>query len=128
MKTIDTNKWVISSSDYYWDNNDNDFNSKEEAIKQALKEKNDMYVGKMYELKFEDNEIDVEEEIINQLCDSIDCYCSEESDYWYENISNEQKEELNNMIGNVVLNWIEKNNLHPDCYMIDDIEKIGHNK
>ena len=43
---------------------------------------------------------------------------------WYNNITKEQEEDLNKMINETVLKWIEKNKLQPSCFKIDDVELI----
>lgn len=124
MKKIETKKWTIGENEDSWRNED--FSSRESAIKNGKNkfEKENFYIGQLWELKFENNEIDVEEEVINQLFDSLDFYCSEEAECWYEGITEEQKEDLNKMIGKTVFEWIEKYKLHPSFDMVDDIELI----
>lgn len=126
MKVTKTGKWIISQDEEYWDSVD-EFDSKEEAIKFGKEEylHEDFYVGQMYNIKFEGKELyDPSERIIDELSDCLYDEVGDCSENWWNSITREQEKDLNKMINETVLKWIEKNDLKPNCFKIDDIELI----
>lgn len=126
MDVIETGKWLFSQNEEYWDSV-NEFDSKEEAIEFGKEEYpyEDFYVGQMYDLKFEEKELyDSSERIIGELSDNLYEQVGECSENWWISITKEQEEDLNKMINETVIKWIEKNKLQPSCFKIDDVELI----
>ena len=126
MKITKTGKWTISQDEEYWTYGE-EFDTKEEAIEIGKKEfrHEDFYVGQIYIVEFENGDLfDPSERIIDELCYCLEDEVGEYQEYWYENITKEQQEDLNKMINETVLNWIGKNRLQPNCFKIDDIELI----
>lgn len=128
MKKIKTEKWTITQNEEWWNNEE--FNSKESAIKAGKDYKygypnEDFYVGQIYDITFEENELyDPSEYIINALSDSLYDMCEECAENWYENITKEQEKELDEMVNEAIFRWIEKNKLQPNCYTIENVELI----
>lgn len=126
MKITKTGKWLFSQNEEYWDSVD-EFDSKEEAIKFGKEEylNEDFCVGQMYDIEFDGKDLyDPCERIIEEL--DIELYeeIGEASEYWRDSITREQELDLNKMINETVLKWIEKNKLQPSCFKIDDVEFI----
>lgn len=121
MKIIPLNKWTHSDDEENWCS---DLYEKEED---AIEEAKDMYedyfyIGKAYSINFTEDDIDMEEYIIDKLCDCIEDEVPEGSDNWYNNISQDDKVILNDYVAKAVMKWIEERKLQPDCYMIDNIK------
>ncbi len=126
MKITKTGKWTISQYEEYWSYSE-EFDSKEDAIKFGKEEypHEDFYIGQVYGLKFDRKDLyDPSERIIEEL--DIELYeeIGEVSEYWRDGITREQELDLNKMINETVLKWIEKNKLQPNCFKINDIELI----
>jgi len=122
MERIKTNKWCISrDEELFFD----EYNTKEEAIAEGIDGYgyNMFYVGQIVELKFNEADMPDSENIIEQLNDYVYNECNVEDD-WYENISREQEKELDKILAETILKWIDKNNLHPTCYGVDNVELI----
>ena len=60
-----------------------------------------------------------------KLSDILYEECDEEiSNNWDKNITIEQRKELDRMVNEIIFKWIEKNDLQPSCFTIDNIELI----
>lgn len=123
MKILPLNKWTHSDDEEYWCS---DLYEKEED---AIEEAKDMYedyfyIGKAYSINFTEDDIDMEEYIIDKLCDCIEDEVPEGSDNWYNNISQDDKAILNDYVAKAVMKWIEERKLQPDCYIIDNIKNM----
>lgn len=126
MKVTKTGKWTISQNEEYWSYSE-EFDSKEDAIEFGRKEccHEDFYVGQKYDLEFDGKDLyDPSERIIEDLDDCLFNEVGEAGEYWYNSITIKMEEDLNKMINEAVLTWIEKNKLQPSCFKIDDVELI----
>lgn len=126
MKITKTGKWTISQDEEYWLYSEK-FDSKEKAIEFGKEEfcHEDFYVGQIYNIEFDGKDLyDPSERIIEEL--DIELYeeIGEVSEYWRDEITREQELDLNKMINEAVLKWIEKNKLQPNCFKIDDVELV----
>lgn len=130
MKVTKTGKWTISQDEEYWDSY-YEFNSKEDAIKFGKTNRlegfphEDFYVGQIYSIEFDGKDLyDPSERIIEELSDCLYDEVGDCSENWYNSIAREMEEDLNKMINETVLKWIENNKLQPSCFKIDDVELI----
>lgn len=126
MKITKTGKWTISQDEEYWSYSE-EFDSKEEAIEFGKEEccHEDFYVGQKYDLEFDGKDLyDPSERIIGELSYLLEDDIGEYAESWWNNITAEQELDLNKMINETVLKWIEKNKLQPSCFKIDDVEFI----
>jgi len=104
------------------------FDTKEEAIKEGKKYAEEygwdtLFIAKCRKAKLPLNAIDGEymlEILIEALYDRI----GDNVEGWYENISEDDKKELEEMIRVAIKKWADKTGNNPDCYEIVDIEEI----
>lgn len=98
-----------------------EFNSKEEAIKAGKEEVEELLtVGTMYKPTLSVSADCVIEQI------QIDMYeeygeCAEQ---YLDNVTSEQREELEKELNKVLDAWIEKNNLQSDFYGVKEIKYV----
>jgi hypothetical protein len=118
MKKIETGKWCISNDGELY--NADDYDTKEDAIlvaKEDYKYSN-FYVAKVVNLKFDETDVSLSDRAYEGLSEQLFEECGEISEVWDNDVTKEQLEELENMLGNTVIEWINKNNLQPQCYGI----------
>lgn len=117
MKFIETDMWCFGLNDeiFY-----EDFLSKEDAIKYA-KDCDGGYIGRAVKIRFDEEDVCYDETgylLQQQLYDEI----GDASDNWV--LSREQELELSEILAKAVIDYINKNNLQPNCYKVVDIEEI----
>jgi len=118
MKRIETGKWCTSRDGELY--NPDDYNTKEEAIEGGKLdyEYTTFYVGKVVALEFEESDIYISEDAFESLANTLSEDCGEVAEEW--DATNEELEELDEMLSKTVIEWVNKNNLHPKCFGIND--------
>lgn len=123
MKEINTNRWAYSP---YGERYYGDFATKEEAIEEYKNEYPDYedgYVGECIKYEFTESDCDTFADNILEIMDeTLGDICGEYSEDWLQSISREQEEELNQILSVEIIKWINKHNLHPTNYMIENSE------
>lgn len=128
MKVTPTGKWTYSQNEEYWDGSD-EFSSKEEAI-EAGKEYyfgESFMIGQMYSVEFTEEDFklfDLAEDAIDCLFYSLEEEVGEASEKWYDNITNEDAQDLNKRFAKAIMEWIENRVGQPNVFLIDDIESV----
>lgn len=120
MKLIETNKWCISADGEFFSDI---YDSKEEAI-ESIKDdyKYDSgYIGRCVKIEFTEKDI-LDFEISYRLRDSLYDEIGELAEAW--SFTDEQREEIYQIVAKAVIDYINKNNLQPQSYKVIDIEFI----
>ena len=120
MKLTETNKWCISTDGEFFSDV---YDSKEEAI-ESIKDNykyDGGYIGRCVDIRFVEQDI-VDFEISYRLRDSLYDEIGEIVEDW--DITDEQCEEISQIVAKAVIDYINKNNLQPNCYKVVDIEFI----
>lgn len=85
-------------------------------------------MGQLCDVEFELNDVYISnykvESIIEGLDNTLSNVVGEGSEYWTNNIAQEQVDELRNKIQVVVFDWIVDSVGQPTTYSVDNIEKI----
>ena len=117
MKRIETNKWCISSDGEHYHE---DCESREEAIEIAKEDYkyDSFHIAKVARLEFTASDVSLSDEAYESLSEQLFEECGEISETWDNEVTKEQLEELDQIIGNAVIDWINKNNLQPKCFGI----------
>lgn len=111
-------QYAYSIDDYYYNGC---FDSIEEALEEAKREyKNidEVYIGTVTRPKLRWNAN--EERILESMQDNLDEDCGEFADGFLDGISTEQEIELAHMIDKAVEEWLEKYQIKPTCYTVND--------
>lgn len=124
MKRIEIGKWCISSGGELY--NADDYDTKEDAILAGKEDYkwNSFYVAKVVNLEFEASDISLSDEAYENLSEQLFEEVGEVSETWDNLITNDQLKELDEMIGKTVIEWVNKNNLQPECFGISGECKI----
>jgi hypothetical protein len=124
MKRKETGKWCISHDGELY--HSDDYDTKDDAIVGARGDYkyDSFYVAKVVELEFEANDINLSDDAFEGLSESLFEEVGEVSEQWEENITQLLLNELQEMLSDTVVEWINKNNLHPKCYGITGDCKI----
>lgn len=131
MKIIPMNQWTYGQDEEYWDNNW--FSTKEEAIEAGknyyLGEM--FYIGQGYNIEFTQEQcewFDLATNVIDSMYDSLQGEVGEVAEYWINQITQKDEEDLNNRIGKVIMKWIENRIGQPNVFLIDDVEIVTEEK
>lgn len=123
MKEIITNKWAYSSCGEYYNGF---FDTKEQAIEEYKSEFPDYeqgHVGQCVKYEFTENDCDTfADNILEMMDETLGDICGEYSEDWLQSISREQEKELDEILSIEIIKWINKHNLHPTNYMIENSE------
>lgn len=129
MIVTPVNSWVYTTDRDSWESEE--YSTKDEAVEAGEKEVLpglDFYVGQLCDVEFELNDVYISEykvdSIIEGLDNTLSDYVGEGSEYWTNNIAQEQIDELRDNIQAVVFDWIVNNVGQPTTYSVDNIEKI----
>nr|DAG69811.1 MAG TPA: hypothetical protein [Caudoviricetes sp.] len=120
MKLTETNKWCISADGEFFSDV---YDSKEEAI-ESIKDNykyDGGYIGRCVDIRFVEQDIS-DFEISYRLRDSLYDEIGEIVEDW--DFTDEQHEEISQIVAKAVIDYINKNNLQPRCYKVIDIEFI----
>lgn len=121
MKLTETNKWCAGADGEFFSNI---YDSREEAI-ERLKDNydcDDGYIGRCVKIEFTEKDI-LDFEIPYRLRDSLyDEIGGELAEDW--SFTDEQREEISQIVAKAVIDYINKNNLQPQSYKVIDIEFI----
>lgn len=120
MKLIETNKWCISADGEFFSDV---YDSKEEAIESIKDDYNrdEGYIGRCVKIEFTEKDI-LDFEISYRLRDSLYDEIGELAEDW--SFTDEQREEIYQIVAKAVIDYINKNNLQPQSYKVVDIEFI----
>ena len=119
MKITPTNKWSYSQDEEFWDN-DYEY-SKEDAIN-AGKEcylVESFEVGRMYDVEFTEEQcawFNLAENAIDAMNDALEDVVGEVAEYWTNQITHEDEEDLDKRIGKVIMEWIEERVGQPNVF------------
>jgi len=122
MIRTETGKWCISNDGEMYDSSD--FETKEQAIESARRdyEYSNFHVAKVVNLEFEENDINLSDEVYEHLAEQLCEECGEASEGG--EATKEQLDELDKIIAKTVMEWIEKNDLQPNCFGVADEEEV----
>jgi len=118
MKRIDTGKWCTSRDGELY--NPDDYDTKEEAIEGGKRdyEYTTFYVGKVTALEFDETDVSLSDDAFECLANQLSEECGEVGETW--DTTKEQMEELEIMLSKTVIEWVNKNDLHPRCFGINE--------
>lgn len=124
MKATKVYKWSYSGDNEYYHKT---CDTREEAIKEGIKylegSGNDcLYIGQCCPVRFEVSDmefINIEEILLDILAEEV----GECGENW--ELSKEQNEELNTLLGEVLVKYLDEHNLQPNCYNVRCVEKIS---
>lgn len=129
MIVTPVNSWVYTTDRDSWESEE--YSTKDEAVEAGAKEVLpgfDFYVGQLYNVEFELDDVYISEYKVESIIEGLDNTLSdvvgEGSEYWTNNIAQEQVDELRDKIQAVVFDWIVNNVGQPTTYSVDNIEKI----
>lgn len=131
MKITPTNKWSYSQDEEIWDN-DYEY-SKEDAI-EAGKEwylGESFKVGRMYDVKFTEEQCEwfnLAEKAIDVMNDALEDEVGEVAEYWTNQITREDEEDLDKRIGKAIMEWIEERIGQPNVFLVNDLETVTEDK
>jgi hypothetical protein len=115
-------KWGYSTDEENW-NGDGWFETKEEAIQEGKENYEgdfSFYVGKAVEVK---PYVEVER-FLDEISESIYDECGDCAEDYLNGLDVQIKHELGKELNQVLQNWLTKHNLHPNFYLIEDVEQI----
>lgn len=129
MIVTPVNSWVYTTDRDSWDGEE--YFTKDNAVEAGAKEVLpgfDFYVGQLCDVEFELNDVYISEYKVESIIEGLDNTLSdavgESSEYWTNNITQEQIDELRDKIQAVVFNWIVNSVGQPTTYSIENVEKI----
>lgn len=121
--------WVYTTDRDNWEGEE--YSTKDEAVEAGAKEVPhgfDFYVGQLYNVEFELDDVYISEYKVESIIEGLDNTLSdivgEWSEYWTNNITQEQIDELRNKVQAVVFDWIVDSVGQPTTYSIENVEKI----
>jgi len=120
MKLIETDKWCASTDREFFPGV---YDSREEAIESLKDDYNcdDGYIGRCVKIEFTEKDI-LDFEISYRLRDTLYDEIGELAEDW--SFTDEQREEIHQIVAKAVIDYINKNNLQPQSYKVIDIEFI----
>lgn len=127
MKITPTNLWSYSQNEEYWDNDW--LLSKEEAIEAGREEYlgESFEIGQQYSLEFTEEQcvwFDLAENAIEAMDDALQDEVGEMAEYWTDQITHEDEEDLNKRIGKVIMEWIQDRVGQPNVFLVDNVEAV----
>lgn len=121
--------WVWTANRDFWEGEE--YSTKDEAVEAGEREVLpgfDFYIGQLCDVEFELDDVYISEYKVESIIEGLDNTLSdivgEGSEYWTNNITQEQVDELRNKIQVVVFDWIVDSVGQPTTYSVDNIEKI----
>ena len=127
IKPVDS--WVYTTDRDNWEGEE--YSTKDEATEAGEKEVLpglDFYVGQLCDVEFELDDVYISEYKVESIIEGLDNTLSdvigEGSEYWTNNITQEQIDELRDKIQATVFDWVVNNVGQPMTYSIENIEKI----
>lgn len=129
MIVTPVNSWVYTTDRDNWEGEE--YSTKDEAVEAGEKEVLpglDFYIGQLCDVEFELDDIYIPMYKVDSIIDGLDNTLSdvvgEGSEYWTNNITQEQIDELRDKIQAVVFDWIVDSVGQPTTYSIENVEKI----
>lgn len=127
MKITSTNQWSYTQNEEYWDNDW--FSTKEEAIEAGREEwpGESFEIGQQYSLEFTEQQcawFDLAENAIDAMNDALEDTVGEVAEYWTNQITHEDEEDLNKRIGKAIMEWIEDRIGQPNVFLVDNVEVV----
>lgn len=131
MKITPTNLWSYTQDEEYWDNNW--FLTKEEAIEAGREEwpGESFEIGQQYNLEFTENQciwFNLGENAIEAMDDALQDEVGEVAEYWTDQITHEDEEDLNKRIGKAIMEWIQDRVGQPNVFLVDNVEAVMENE
>ena len=118
MKCIETNTWCVGTDGEFFTGG---YKSKEEAIKAVKDDYGSGYVGRQIKVQFEKKDViipDIEGELSESLFDNV----GEVAELW--ELTKEQEQKFARMYEKFVIDFINRNDLQPTCYRVENIESV----
>lgn len=127
MKITPSNLWSYTQDEEYWSNDW--FSSKEEAIKAGREEwpGESFKIGQQYNLEFTEKQciwFDLAENVIEIMDDALQDEVGEVAEYWINQITREDEEDLNKRIGKAIMGWIQDKVGQPNVFLVDNMEAV----
>lgn len=127
MKITPTNQWSYTQNEEYWDNDW--FPTKDEAIATGCEEwpGENFEIGQQYIVEFTEEQcewFDIAENAIDAMNDALEDEVGEVAEYWTNQITNEDQEDLNKRIGKAIMQWIQDKVGQPNVFLVDNIEDV----
>lgn len=127
MKITPTNQWSYTQNEEYWDNDW--FPTKDEAIAAGCEEwpGENFEIGQQYIIEFTEEQcewFDIAENAIDAMNDALEDEVGEVAEYWTNQITNEDQEDLNKRIGKAIMQWIQDRVGQPNVFLVDNIEAV----
>ena len=129
MIVTPTNSWVWTANRDFWEGEE--YSTKDEAVEACKAEALpwfSYYVGQLSNVEFELDDVYISEYKVESIIEGLDNTLSdavgEGSEYWANNITQEQIDELRDKIQAVVFDWIVDSVGQPTTYSIENVEKI----
>lgn len=127
MKDISVGKWMYNlGGSEIWIGEE--FDTKEQAIKFAKKEieEDDLgvtnfEVGQITEATVSGVDIDL---LLENVAENTTCEIGEIGDDYLDDVTKEDREELEESLNEVLFKWIHKHNYEPSFFKIENIENI----
>lgn len=131
MKTTSTNLWSYTYDEEYWDNDW--FLTKEEAIKAGREEcpGGSFEIGQQYSLEFIEEQcewFDLAENAIDAMNDALEDVVGEVAEYWTNQITNEDQDDLNKRLAKTIMGWIKDRVGQPNVFLVDNMETVMENE
>ena len=117
MKFTNTGKWCTSvDEELFYD----EFNTKEEAIDFVREEYGEGYIGESVAVEFmsDDFNWDADYALGELLYEEV----GEAADSWH--LSQEDEAELSRRLGEVMVEFLNKRNLQPECFKVINVEQV----
>lgn len=127
MKITPTNLWSYTQDEEYWDNDW--LPSKQEAIESGREEwpGESFAIGQQYNLEFTEEQctrFGLAGNAIDTMNDALQDEVGEVAEYWTDQITREDEEDLNRRIGEAIMEWIKNRVGQPNVFLVDDIENV----
>lgn len=127
MKTTPTSLWSYTQDEEYWDNDW--FPTKEEAIEAGREEwpGESFKICQQYNLEFTENQciwFNLGENAIEAMEDALQDEVGEIAEYWTDQITHEDEEDLNKRIGKAIMEWIKDKVGQPNIFLVDNMEAV----
>lgn len=126
MKSIPTGKWTISQDEEYW-NNDEELSSKEDAIEfgKSFYEGEGFFVGQIVKLEFLPSDVSLSDNAMESLSEQLYEEVGEVAENWENEVSKEAYNDLETIISEAVMKWIEKYSLQPSTFTLSCVDWVG---
>lgn len=127
MKITPTNLWSYTQDEEYWDNDW--FPTKEEAIETGREEwpGESFEIGQQYSVEFTEDQcacFGLADNAIDAMNDALEDEVGEVAEYWTNQITREDEEDLNKRIGKAIMEWIQNRVGQTNVFLVDNMEAV----